>query len=101
MLDITTLTFISVAQFLHQNQFLRVATSEEGHKVLVFQSYATTIAYFDTETHDLVINWDKWDCSKTTLYHFSKFIELLTPYTYENRIQFAKEIKNNPKIHTY
>lgn len=83
-----------VEQLANKNQF--IIHYENG---LAFQSYRSLIAVLSGDT--LLINWNKWDYSKTTLKHLKMFVNEYTPYTYENRQQFLKEIRSNEMIKTF
>jgi hypothetical protein len=62
-----------------------------------FQSYNSRIAEFNEETGLLKL-YEDWDYSNTTRRHFKSFINEHTPFTYENKAQWLKEIENNPSI---
>jgi len=73
------------------NQFI-VSNGEE----LVFQSYDSKIVTLKNGM--LKLEGDMWDYSVTTRRHFKTFINDKTPFTYENKQQWLKEIENNEKI---
>ena len=79
------------------NQFLI-----RGEKETTFQSYNKTIArtYYSEmlDTTMLELNGDWWDYTNTTRKYFKQFINEETPYTYENKAQWLKEIETNPNI---
>ncbi len=67
----------------------------------VFQSYRSKIATYKesvTESNKLYLENDMWDYSVTTRRHFKTFINEETPFTYETKQQWLKEIKNNDLI---
>ncbi len=66
---------------------------------IAFQSYKSLIATYDFTKKDfLQLNGDMWDYSVTTRRHFKSFINDYTPFTYECKAQWLKEIKTNDKI---
>lgn len=87
-------------------------TSEKGNKVanqfiihgsnyVTFQSYESIIAThkdneIDKPCLSLVADW--WDYSNTTRKYFEQFINEYTPFTYDNKAQWLKEIENNDLI---
>ena len=88
---------VKVEQLANKNQF--VITYVDGNKTLLFfQSYRSLVAVYDTEDKTLYVSWQYWDYSKTTSKHFKMFVNEFTPYTYDTKAQFIKEIKNNPHI---
>jgi len=72
------------------NQF--IIRSTEGK---TFQSYNSTICIY---TGDKLKLFSDWDYSRTTLKYFKEFINDETCFTYEDKAQWEKEIKNNENI---
>ena len=99
MLKIEDFTKIKVEQLANKNQFVIHCVDREGNKVICFQSYDSLIAIYDL--YKLLINWYKWDYSKTTLKHLKIFINDYTHYEYENKQQFMKLIINDKTIGTF
>lgn len=95
---------VLVTQLANKNQFAVWFRNNDDVECVAFQSYRTLIAiyvrgdYFERRPDQLFINWQMWDYSKTTLKHLKIFINELTPYHYETKAQFLKEIKNNEDI---
>jgi len=79
----------------YPNQF--IITEEEK---TIFQSYKSKICSLigDMGQIGLVLNGSIWDYSNTTRKHFKSFINEETPFTYENKAQWIKEIENNESI---
>lgn len=77
------------------NQFIITDTNKK-----VFQSYKTKIAtleqYVPVDT--LVLNGNWWNYSATTRKYFKQFINEETPFNYEDKKQFLKEIDSNNLI---
>lgn len=92
--EIEKMKKLYVGQLANKNQF--IIYYDNG---VAFQSYCSLIAVLSGQ--HLFINWNKWDYSKTTLKHLKMFINEYTPYTYENKQQFLKEIRNNEMIKTF
>ena len=61
-----------------------------------FQSYNSEIAYYDGTI--LKLYNTMWDYSATTRKYFKQFINEYTSFTYENKAQWEKEIKENDLI---
>jgi hypothetical protein len=79
----------------YANQFVIYLENLKG---ICFQSYKTGIAVFYNEVNKLQLKGNMWDYSATTRRHFKAFINEHTPFTYENKQQWLKEIKNNDNI---
>ena len=76
------------------NQFLITDSFQ-----IAFQSYKSLIATYDFTNGDfLQLNSNRWDYSTTTRRHFKSFINDYTPFTYECKSQWLKEIQENDKI---
>ena len=100
-LNIENLTKVKVENFEHKNQFIITYVDNEGTKYLCFQSYKTLIAVFTTTPdykHELIISWQNWDYSKTTLKHLKWFINRFTGFHYENKQQFITVLKSGQVI---
>ena len=67
-----------------------------GDDKITFQSYDSEVCY--EKNGKLYLKGDVWDYSVTTRRHFKTFINDKTPFTYENKQQWLKEIENNEKI---
>ncbi len=98
----------------YANQFI-IKPFNPNYKEIIFQSYDSEIASFK-EWFDLGADYnpelenppikikklylinDVWDYSVTTRRHFKTFINQYTPFRYENKAQWLKEIKQNDKI---
>jgi hypothetical protein len=66
-----------------------------------FQSYNSLICSFDfkdDKDNKLLLKGSMWDYSVTTRRYFKQFINEETPFTYETKAQWEKEIKNNDNI---
>lgn len=83
---------MKVKQFYNKNQFIINNKSK-----IYFQSYETMICYYDTNNNRLYLNLKFWDWSNTTRKHFELFINENTPFTYENKKQWEKTIKEHLK----
>ena len=69
----------------------------DNDKETTFQSYNSEIcSIFDNRVLKLVSTM--WDYSVTTRRHFKAFINEETPFTYENKQQWLKEIASNDNI---
>lgn len=69
----------------------------DNDKETTFQSYNSEIcSIFDNRVLKLVSTM--WDYSVTTRRHFKAFINEYTPFTYENKQQWLKEIESNDNI---
>ena len=83
----------------YANQFL--ITDKYG---TTFQSYNSKIATLNVKRVNevrfltLSLKGEMWDYSVTTRRHFKAFINEYTPFTYENKQQWLKEIENNSNI---
>jgi len=75
----------------YANQFL----ISEDNKI-TFQSYESEICYLENDK--LYLKDSMWDYPVTTRRYFKAFINQYTSFTYENKAQFLKEIKQNDKI---
>lgn len=67
----------------------------------IFQSYETIICRFykfEFNKDYLALYNDMWDYSNTTRKYFKKFINEETPFHYENKAQWLKEIETNDSI---
>ena len=95
MINIDNAKKTKVSQLENKNQFIIQYVTDDGHTILCFQSYTTLIAIYDYKTKEIAINWVMWDYSKTTSKHLKIFINRYTPYNYENKHQFEKEILTN------
>ena len=96
-LNLDNLKKVFVEQLANKNQF--VVRYMSGDKLLVcFQSYRSLVAVYDTQDDILYVSWQYWDYSKTTSKHFKIFVNEYTPFTYDSKAQFIKEIKNNSQI---
>jgi len=84
---------MKVEQFIHKNQFII-----KHNQTITFQSYETTICKMDYLTNKLILNKSNWDWSNTTRNHFKEFINIHTPYNYQNKKQWQKEINQNDNI---
>jgi hypothetical protein len=82
---------MEVENLEHKNQYVIT----DGYKI-VFQSYTTKICTLDDDK--LYLNSHKWDYSNTTRRHFKLFINRYTPFRYENKQQWIKEIESNDNI---
>lgn len=92
---------IFVHQLANKNQFVIEYNNHcDSTKTTnyVFQSYRSIIAIYNPETKTLLLNWHKWDYSKTTLKHLKLFINEWTCYRYENKQQFINLIKQKDFI---
>jgi len=69
----------------------------EENRVSTFTSYKSKIAVFDWNTGKLEVFKD-WDYSKTTLFYFKQFINEETSFTYGNKAQFEKLMKEHKDI---
>lgn len=63
----------------------------------VFQSYDSTICEMDFATRKLTV-FPCWDYSQTTITYFGKFIREETPFNYESKAKWIKEMQNNENI---
>ena len=63
-----------------------------------FQSYTSDICYIVYQFNTLRLFGNMWDYSYTTRKYFKQFINEFTPYTYETKAQWEKEIKENDNI---
>ena len=63
---------------------------------VTFQSYKSKIAEYEPQR--LYLIGSMWDYSVTTRRYFKQFINEETPFTYENKVQWEKEIKSNDDI---
>lgn len=92
------------------NQFI-IYDWHPQFKIKTFQSYKSEIATHrdwnkwdeeqekDVHIKDtLILKGNMWDYSTTTRRHFKAFINEHTPFSYENKAQWLKEIENNPSI---
>ena len=84
------------------NQFIIKDTGK-----ITFQSYKSEIATLKDNITDnalttgwniLALKGEMWDYSSTTRKYFKQFINEETPFTYENKAQWLKEIENNNNI---
>lgn len=80
---------MKIKQFYHQNQFVIFNTDE-----IVFQSYNSTIAKYNTTTRTLTLGND-WDYSVTTSKHLYMFIE---DYVDDCKIWEVREATNKRKF---
>lgn len=76
----------------YANQFVLI-----GENKTTFQSYNSLVAHLMKDNH-LFLDGDTWDYSTTTRRHFKAFINEYTPYTYEDKAQWLKEIETNDNI---
>lgn len=76
----------------YANQFV-IIDGENAY----FQSYKSKIANI-TFDNCLKLYGEMWDYSATTRRHFKAFINEYTPFTYENKAQWLKEIGSNESI---
>ena len=92
------------------NQFI-IKDWHPQFDILTFQSYKSEIATlrkwnnWDIEQEKtiytketLILKGSMWDYSNTTRKYFKQFINSETPFTYENKAQWLKEIENNKNI---
>ena len=92
---------VRVSQLGNKNQFVIEYKKPNNDCVVCFQSYSTLICIYNSETKQMVVNWRYWDYSKTTLKHFKIFVNTFTQYEFINKLQFIRELRNNPLIETY
>lgn len=97
MLDINELTKISVEQLENKNQFV-IRYRKDQEQIICFQSYRTLIAMYNPVERKMYINYNYWDYSKTTSKHLKIFINEYTPFTYESRLEWLKQMQNNPSL---
>ncbi len=88
--------------------YVKNLTSPKGNKItnqfviydtngnVVFQSSKSTICAWDGVQLSLAGNI--WDCSATIRKYFKQFITNETPFVYENKADWLKQIKNNKHI---
>ena len=99
-----SLTKVFVKQLQNKNQFVIWLKDKDNNDIIAFQSYKTLIAvyyagsYEDKRPDMLEINWSMWDYSKTTLKHLKMFVDEYTSFHFENKHQFAQEIRVNDCI---
>ena len=88
---------VFVRQLANKNQFVIRYTNDKNISLSfwAFQSYTSLIALYNPTTHELLLNNDKWDYSKTTLKHLKMFINEYTEYRYTSKLDFIKMICNN------
>lgn len=77
------------------NQFI-ITQDTHGIYSISFQSYETEICTYSNGVLHLQSN--NWDYSNTTRKYFKQFVNKYTYFTYEDKKQFLKEIKNNDLI---
>ena len=97
MINFDNLTKLHVGQLEHKHQFVITYEDNEGNDIYAFQSYKTLIAIAvqDLGGHNtLLVNWQKWDISKTTLKHLKIFVNRYSHLTYESKAQFIALIKS-------
>lgn len=68
-----------------------------GENTKTFQSYDSTIAEYNYGTRTLKV-FDDWDYGNTTRTYFKKFVNEETPFTYEDRQKWIKEMETNNRI---
>ena len=96
MIKLEDLIKLSVEQLLNKNQFvIKYQEPRSGAKWICFQSYQSVIALYNPSTARLLINWSKWDYSKTTLKHLKAFINEYTPFSYTTKADFYKFISSS------
>lgn len=78
----------------YANQFI----IRDDFSNIEFQSYKSSIVQFREDTGELLLKGEMWDYSVTTRRHFKAFINEHTPFTYENKQQWLKEIETNNSI---
>ena len=91
---------VFVIQLAKKNQFVITYVSNDK-EYWAFQSYRTLIAIYCPSTKEMLINWSKFDYSKTTTKHTKLFINTYTCYTYNDKKDFIALIKNNNLIDTF
>lgn len=100
-INIENLRKVSVENLENKNQFVITYIGDDGTKYICFQSYKTLIAVYTTTPeykHDLIISWQYWDYSKTTLKHLKLFVNQYTDYEYESKQQFLSVLKSGKVI---
>lgn len=88
-----------VSNLLNKNQFL-IRVSVRGVEYLVFQSYSSEIAIYNTESQKLYINERYINYSKTTSKHLYYFINTYTRHTAHDLKELRSLIKEK-SITTY
>ena len=74
------------------NQFI---IQHDGFRM--FQSYNTPICELDMVNGKLTVYPD-WDYGNTTRTYFAKFVNEQTPFRYESKQKWIKEMQNNDNI---